>query len=554
MDPEKKRKKQVELKRELTLTQLVVIGVSGALGNGALFGAVGMVTTAGSGAIIAFIFGGVIYISIALTYMELSRVHPEAGAPSRFTLYSHGRTTSLINAFADMVWYIFIPPLEALSIVAGLNYIIPGSPLIIASTGYPTIQGVLVGVGLVLAFTPFNYFGVGMFGKSTLYIGAVKLFFYVSMGLGLIFFVHNFGNFANPDYGGFLPYGISAILLIMPLTMYDFGGIRVIPDLAGETKLSEVEKKDAIVKAVAYTVLFETLIYISIAVAILASINWSALGIAPGDFSSLKGAMGGNNPFFILANSNNLGIIFAFAVVAGIMAPFVTGYIYTGAGARIFFSSARSGFLGGAFKELHARYAVPFWALITFAIVGAITVMISAPAPTVYSVIVDATVAGYLGFSTHPVAMIVQRRQGITTKAQKFRGAYIFGPIAMGVSSLVVYWSGWPSDPYAMLLILFGILIFGIPMRAFEQIRNSLWYMFYFVFLLLIVVFSHTVGPEQLFGIQVGYIPFVWGTLIVFLTTTLVFFPWGVLSGLKEEYYHEEYTAPYRAPVKRDQE
>ena len=328
MDPEKKRKKQVELKRELTLTQLVVIGVSGALGNGALFGAVGMVTTAGSGAIIAFIFGGVIYISIALTYMELSRVHPEAGAPSRFTLYSHGRTTSLINAFADMVWYIFIPPLEALSIVAGLNYIIPGSPLIIASTGYPTIQGVLVGVGLVLAFTPFNYFGVGMFGKSTLYIGAVKLFFYVSMGLGLIFFVHNFGNFANPDYGGFLPYGISAILLIMPLTMYDFGGIRVIPDLAGETKLSEVEKKDAIVKAVAYTVLFETLIYISIAVAILASINWSALGIAPGDFSSLKGAMGGNNPFFILANSNNLGIIFAFAVVAGIMAPFVTGYIH----------------------------------------------------------------------------------------------------------------------------------------------------------------------------------------------------------------------------------
>jgi len=539
--------KKPQLKRELTLVQLVFIGVAGALGNGALFGAVGMVTVAGPGAIIAFIFGGAIYVTIALTYMELARVHPEAGAPSRFSLYSHGRTTSLINSFADIIWYVFIPPLEALSIVDGINYLVPGSPLLGAS-GYPTAEGVLVGIALVLAFAPFNYFGVGMFGKSTKYIGAVKLFFYVSMGLGLIFVVHNFGNFANHAYGGFLPYGAVAILLIMPLTMYDFGGIRVIPDLAGETRKNEVEKNDAIVKAVGLTVLFETLIYISIAVAILASINWHALGLTPGDYAGLKGAMHGDNPFFILAHSNGLGIIFIFAVIAGLMAPFVTGYIYSGAGARIFFSSSRSGFLGSAFKNLHKRYSVPFWAIITFAIVGAVTVMISSPAPSVYSVIVDATVAGYLGFSTHPVAMWVQRRQGVTREDQKFRGALLYGPIAMGVSSLVVYWSGWPSDPYAMLLITIGVIIFGVPFKAFEQVKNSIWYIMYFAFLLVIVFFSKTVGPGTMYGVHVGFIPFTWGTLITFLATTLIFFPWGVASGLKEEYYHEEYTAPYRVP------
>ncbi len=547
---ESAKAKKPQLKRELTLVQLVFIGVAGALGNGALFGAVGMVTVTGPGAILAFVFGGAIYVTIALTYMELARVHPEAGGPSRFSLYSHGRTTSLINSFADIVWYVFIPPLEALSIVDGINFLLPGSPMLVPATGYPTFEGVLVGVALVLAFAPFNYFGVGMFGKSTKYIGAVKLFFYISMALGLIFVVHNFGNFFGQTYqgaGGFLPYGAVAILLIMPLTMYDFGGIRVIPDLAGETKKDQIEKKDVIVKAVGLTVLFETLIYISIAVAIISSVNWSALGIAPGNWAALKASTHGNNPFFVLAHANGLTLIFVFAVIAGLMSPFVTGYIYSGAGARIFFSTSRSGFLGNAFKELHKKYSVPFWAIITFAIVGAITVMISSPAPSVYSVIVDATVAGYLGFSTHPVAMWVQRKQGVTRADQKIPGAIIYGPIAMGVASLVVYWSGWPSDPYAMLLITIGVIVFGVPFKAFQQVKNSLWYIGYFAFLLLIVLFSQTVGPGTLYGVNVGFIPFTWGTLITFLATTLVFFPWGVASGLKEEYYHEEFTAPYRS-------
>ncbi len=557
--------KKPKLKRELTLVQLVFIGVAGALGNGALFGAVGMVTLAGPSAIIAFIFGGVIYSAVALTYMELSRVHPEAGGPSRFSLYSHGRTTSLINSFADIVWYIFIPALEALSIVDGLNYLVPGSPFLNSVTGYPTSLGVLVGVALILSFTPMNYFGIGMFGKSTKYIGAVKLFFYISMGLGLIFVVHNFNNFSS--YSGFFPFGPVAILLIMPLTMYDFGGIRVIPDLAGETKKSEIEKKDAIVKAVALTVIFETLIYISIAVAIISSINWSHLYyvtksgahvyLQPGQWSLLKKSMLGDNPFFILAQSNGLIILFIFAAIAGLMAPFVTGYIYTGAGARIFFSTSRSGFIGSSFKDLHKKYSVPFWALVVFALVGALTVMVSSPAPSVYSVIVDATVAGYLGFSTHPVAMWVQRRQGVTTEEQKFKGALIYGPLAMGAASLIVFWSGATSDAYAMFLILIGVLIFGISFRAFEQVKQSLWYIGYFIFLLAMAAFTlpsgGTVGAAtgKFFIWNFGYaaIPFVWGTLIVFVATTLIFFPLGVYSGLKEEYYHEEYTAPYRSPV-----
>lgn len=113
--------KTAELRKQLTLYQLIIMGVSGSLGNGALFGTIKMVGRAGSGAFVAFFASALIYGCIAVVYMELSRVIPEAGGPTRYSLYSHGRFTNIINAFADLTYLIFIPPIEAISIVAGLN-------------------------------------------------------------------------------------------------------------------------------------------------------------------------------------------------------------------------------------------------------------------------------------------------------------------------------------------------------------------------------------------------------------------------------------------------
>ena len=37
-------------------------------------------------------------------------------------------------------------------------------------------------------------------------------------------------------------------------------------------------------------------------------------------------------------------------------------------------------------------------------------------------------------------------------------------------------------------------------------------------------------------------VPFTWATLIVFVVAMGVFYPWGVLSGFKEQFRHEEFT------------
>ncbi|MCL4341644.1 MAG: APC family permease, partial [Candidatus Thermoplasmatota archaeon] len=81
----KKRRSKIGLKRELGFYELLVIGVAGALGNGALFGTVQMVSGAGPGAIFGFVFGAFIYGLITMTYIEMAKVYPEAGGPTRYS-------------------------------------------------------------------------------------------------------------------------------------------------------------------------------------------------------------------------------------------------------------------------------------------------------------------------------------------------------------------------------------------------------------------------------------------------------------------------------------
>ena len=539
------RRKKPKLRKELTLFQLVIIGVVGAMGNGALFGTVGMVAIAGPGAIFGFIFGGVIYTSIGFTYMELSRVHPEAGGPTRFSLYTHGRLTNLMNSMADLSWYIFIPPIEAVSIVAGLQYFAAqyGWPNLLSTAGTPTVLGSLIGLALLLAFVPFNYFGVRKFGNSTNYLGIVKLVFYLAMSLGLIFLVANWSNLSS--YGVFPKIGPISILLAMPLAMYDFGGIRVIPDLAEESK-----KTSHVTKAVILTVIIETLIYISIAFAVLSSINWGALGITPGNWHALENYSSGTNPFFIFAHSNGLEAIFIIAVIAGLLSPFVTGYIYLGSGTRILFAMGRTGFVGNFMKTLHSKYAIPIWSLVAFAVVGAFVVLVSAPVPNIYNLIDYAVDAGYLGFITNPVALMASRRQDVTKEKHMYKGMAIVAPIAMGLASLIIFWDGWTSLVYSLEIMIGGTILFGViswftTHKEKMNWSNAVWYILYIVFMLVMVGIS----SDGLYN----YLSFTVGTVITGIVTVAVFYPFGVLTALKERYSHPEFTETVKQEVGQTQ-
>lgn len=70
------------LKRALSLTDLLILGIAGAVGTGVLFSTAGMTAVAGPGVVVAWLIGAVMYLFVGLTYVELGQIYPEAGGPS----------------------------------------------------------------------------------------------------------------------------------------------------------------------------------------------------------------------------------------------------------------------------------------------------------------------------------------------------------------------------------------------------------------------------------------------------------------------------------------
>jgi len=519
----------LHLKRALSFGDLFIIGVAGAVGTGILFSSAAMTGMAGPASIFAWLLGGIIYLFVGLTYVELSATYPEAGGPSRYALYTHGWFTNLINSFADLIWYLFIAPIEAFAIVYGLTLFYPQ---LVTSSGFPTIAGAALAVALLLIMIPFNYFGTRAFGKSTFYFGTVKLLFYLAMAFGLAGIFFRASNFAI--YGGIAPFGFAGIFAATPFAMFAFGGIRVLPDYA-----EEAHNYRRLPLIIILVVIGQLLIYLLIDAVFVAGINWSKLGITAGNWAGVSGISG--NPFITIAHSYNAPFLLVLTLIIGIIGPFVVGYVYLGAGSRVIYAMSRTRIMPQITKVLHKRFIIPYWAIIIMAAVGAFLAFLSAPLPNIYSLIEDAVVAGYIGFSVNPVALIVTRRQG--QAKYKLPGGYVIAPIAFAGAALIIFWSGWITVYYAVLILTGAVILFGLILpaarhtagRDLRHFMNSLWYIFYIAFLLVMTY----IGSDGALNI----ISFYWATFITVLVSLAVFFPLGILSGLKNKLDVPEYRA-----------
>jgi len=509
------------LTRSLKVRDQVMIGIVGAVGTGVLFSSAGMAAAAGPGVIFGWLIGGLVYGLLMLTFIELAQSYPEAGGPTRYSLYSHGRITNLINSMSDLLWYLLVSPIEALATVEGINYFWPH---MINASGTPTLVGGLVSAALLLIFMPFNYFGVRIFANSVLGLGTAKLVLYLAAAVGFLA-VARFGNLVH--YGGVAPFGINGIFLAVPLGMFAYGGVRVVADYS-----EELEDPSTIRRTLIWILLGQTALYVLFSVAFLASLNWSKVHIHPGDWAAVATITG--NPFLTVAKDSSLGWLIPLTIVIAVFGPFMTGYIYQGAGSRVLMAISRSGFVSKRLRQISDEYRIPLWSLACLAIVGAVLAFLSAPVPTIYTLIEDAVVAGYVGLATNPVVMLSLRRNGIQPRAP-LPGARVIAVLAFGAASLIVYWSGWPSVPYAVAVIAVGCVVFALIYRVKQNLANAWWYIVYILFLLGMSAIGD-VGLKDVVNLDLG-------SGIVVVVSCVIFLPWGIASRMGKaemEVTHEE--------------
>lgn len=504
------------LKRALSSRRAIIVSVMGGIGTGIFFSNIALISLAGPASMITWVIAWLLFAPLAVVIAELARVFPVSGSSTVAAAYSHGKIVGLIVGLANALWYIFIAGIEALAVVEGVDYYVPS---LISSTGSPTVYGVILGVILLLIFIPINYFGMKSFSNITFFYGVIKWIWLAVVGFLFLLILMHGENFSN--YGGSFPFGTQPLFLAVPTAMFGVGGARVISDFSEElhsTKQFLGIMFGNIIGQLSITLLF--------GFAFIGAISWAKLGLTPGNWAGLESLPG--NPFITL--SQHSGVLLILTSVIAVASPFMTGFVFLGSGSRVTFAMSKLGILSKKLSAVHENFRIPHISLVISAIIAAIIVLVSAPVPTIYGLLTDSVVAGYLGYSIIPFSMLNARKRGSPMERRITKGkisGYVIAYLAFISASLIVFWSGWPADPYAVLVLTIGVVVFSVMYKVNENFRNAGWFIGYIAFM-VVMSYIGSVGAKS-------FLPFADATAVVVAVASFVFFPLGIYFGISEE-------------------
>ncbi len=167
------------LKRQLNLTQVIMLGTAGTLGSGIFILTGHAAGVAGPATIFAVIIAGLLSFSIALNYSELATTYPETGGAMTYVREAWGKgLAAFLVGSMDSISSTFYCALSAVGFAYSLSVFVPTLPI------------VPVAIGVIFVFTILNIFGVTNIGNIQLVMGGILI---------LAFAVYIIGGFVSPN-------------------------------------------------------------------------------------------------------------------------------------------------------------------------------------------------------------------------------------------------------------------------------------------------------------------------------------------------------------------
>src|SRR5215475_2774650 len=211
-----------QLSRQLTVPQLSMIAIGGAIGTGLFLGSSLAVRVAGPGVIFSYLIGAAIALLFMGALSEMAVAHPTAGS---FGVYAE----LYLNAWSGFtVRYTYWAAQciaiggEATAIAIYCQWWFPGTPKWMWILGFS------------LALLYVNARSVGSFGSFEYWFSMIKvvaIVLFVCFGLALL---AGFGpapaiGFSNfTAHGGFLPHGWRGVWMAMVFVIFSYVGTEVI--------------------------------------------------------------------------------------------------------------------------------------------------------------------------------------------------------------------------------------------------------------------------------------------------------------------------------------
>jgi L-asparagine transporter-like permease len=222
--------REAGLHKELSRSQLVMIGLGGAIGTGLFMGSGVAIGYAGPAVILSYAIAAISAAAMVFSLSEMAVMHPTAGS---FGTYAE----IYLNPWAGMVarysyWMAQVIAVGGEAVAAGvyMTFWFPGTPVWLWSLSF----------AIVLLY--FNTRSVSNFGSIEYWFALIKVIaivIFIVLGLAAILGIgtkpvglHNLTGLP----GGFAPHGFGGVWMAVIIGILSFNGIEVIAVTSGEAR------------------------------------------------------------------------------------------------------------------------------------------------------------------------------------------------------------------------------------------------------------------------------------------------------------------------------
>ncbi len=270
-------KQKVCLNRNLGLGQTTISGVGIIIGAG-IYALIGIgAQTAGNALWLAFAIGAVIAILTGLSYGELASMFPKDAEEYDYTRHAFGKKVALIIGCMLILTAVVAVATVALSFAQYLHSL----------TNIPIVMTAIM---LVIGVASIDYCGI----RQSCSVNMIL----TMLGVGglVMIIAAGFKNISKINILD-MPHGISGVLSASALLFFAYMGFENVARLTEETK----NPKKTIPRAMILSVVFSAMVYILVALAVVAIVPWQQLGTAEAPMALVAETLWGKGAFIVLA-------------------------------------------------------------------------------------------------------------------------------------------------------------------------------------------------------------------------------------------------------------
>src|SRR5690606_14255479 len=454
---------EATLKRTLTGTQLIMLGIGAVIGAG-IFVLTGQAAAAHAGPAImlSFVMAGIACAFAGLCYAEFAAMLPVSGSAYSYSYATLGEAVAWFIGWCLVLEYMFAASTVAVGGSGYLNAFLQnwnlGLPAELASAPFTVVNGEFVrsgtiinlpAVAIIAAISGLCYVGITQSAFVNSIIVAVKVtVILLFIGIGFQYVdPGNWDPFIPPNVGPD-QYGMEGVARAAAIVFFAYIGFDAVSTAAGEAKNPQRDMPIGILGSLAIC----TLLYILVSAVLTGLMPYPQLNTAEPVSTALN-----NHP-----QLEWLQTLVEMAAIAGLSSVILVMLMGQ---PRIFYSMAQDGLLPRAFGRVHPKHRTPH---IGTVIVGVIAATLAGFLPI--NLLGEMVSMGtLLAFATVSAGVLILRRTR-PDLPRPFRVPFAIVVCPLGVLACLYLFSKPFADHWVLLLSWIGV---GLLIYAFYGYRNS---------------------------------------------------------------------------------